>query len=94
MELYLHHGRAKPEQAMEEWGPSGPRLQGVKGIHQTYGNPVNVFFVSVAAKEEARRLTGWDPWDSHALTMRWEQDCVHVADATGTAVLYGDWGLM
>jgi hypothetical protein len=93
MDLYLHHGRATPDQKLDDWGPSGPRLLGVKGIHQTYGNPANVFFESAAACKEAQRLTGWATWDDNALTMAWRDDCVHVTGPEGEA-FYGDWGLM
>lgn len=93
MELYLHHGRKTPDEALDGWGPNGPRLQGVKGIHQTYGGPVNVFFDSQSAMIEAKRLTGWDPWDDNALTMRWQEDCVHVHGPDGE-LFCGDWGLI
>lgn len=94
MELYLHHGRKTPGEALEDWGPSGPRLVGVIGIHQTYGNAANVFFVDGAACEAAHKMTGWETWDENALTMRWEEDCVVVIGADGVKMFYGDWGLM
>jgi hypothetical protein len=95
MELYLHHGRDKPDQTMNDWGPNGPRLQGVVGIHQTYGNPANVFFESPQACETARLLTGWENFEDKALTMAWEDDLIRVLPpGAPAAVYYGDWGIM
>lgn len=101
MDLYIHHGRKSPDEKLDNWGPQGPRLKGVKGIHQTYGNPANVFFVDAAAKEEAKRLTGWEEWDDNALTMRWgpgpaptANELVVCKGPDGVEMFYGDWGLM
>lgn len=94
MELYLHHGRKTPDEQLDDWGPNGPRLAGVKGIHQTYGNAANVHFDDQPAADEARRLTGWDAFDASALTMRWQEELVHVKGPDGTVMLYGDWGIM
>ena len=94
MELYLHHGRKTTDEAMDDWGHDGPRLHGVKGIHQTYGCPSNVFFLDRSAMIEAKRLTGWEKWDDNALTMRWKDDCVHVRNPDGSEAFFGDWGLM
>jgi len=94
MELYIHHGRKSPDEKLDNWGPEGPRLKGVKGIHQTYGNPANVFFDDAAAQQEAKRLTGWEEWDENALTMRWSEDYVLIKGPDGVEMFYGDWGLM
>lgn len=94
MELYLKHGRASLDKDMSDWGTEGPRLKGVKGIHQTYGAPANVFFDTSAAQKEAQRLTCWPAWDDNALTMVWESDCIVVHGADGQQMFYGDWGLM
>ncbi len=93
MELYLSHGRKTPDENLDDWGPNGPRLQGVKGCHQTYNTPVNIHFVSRAAKDEAQRLTGWETWDEKALTIRWHEDMVHCR-CDGVDMYYGDWGLI
>lgn len=94
MELYLKHGRPTADHDMSDWGTEGPRLQDVKGIHQTYGTAANVFFDTATAMAEAHRLTGWPQWDDKALTMVWEEDCVVVVGPDGAKVLHGDWGLM
>lgn len=95
LELYLIHGRLRPEQDMEDWGTDGPRLKGVTGIHQTYGSPANIVFTDKAAADEAQRITGWAFWDENMLTMKWEGDLVVCYDAkTQTTTYYGDWGIM
>lgn len=91
-ELYLSHGRKDIEQAMDDWGFDGPRLQGVTGLHQTYGDNQRVVFESVEACKAAQALTGWESWDDDQLTMRWEQDLVRTDSADG-ASFFGDWGL-
>lgn len=94
MELYLKHGRKNLLDEMNDWGPEGPRLQGVKGIHQTYGTPANVFFDTPAASQEAQRLTGWHRWEDDALTMVWKEDCIAVKGPDGDEMFFGDWGLI
>jgi len=106
LELYLIHGRDTAERELEDWGPDGPRLQGVIGLHQTYGNGARVVFASRAAKEAARELTGWESVDDDTLQMRWEDDLVAIAgvvaprhvfaegEEPAPVRLYGDWGLM
>lgn len=94
MELYLSHGRKTPDESLEDWGPEGPRLQGVKGCHQTYGGPANIHFVDRASVVHAQRLTGWEEWDPTALTMRWSDDTVHVKGPDGVEMFYGDWGII
>ncbi|MBR1173877.1 hypothetical protein JQ617_07920 [Bradyrhizobium sp. KB893862 SZCCT0404] len=91
-ELYLIHGRNNPEQSMDNWGFDGPRLQGVTGLHQTYGNAARVVFADDAAMEAARALTGWDVWDECQLEMRWHDDMV-VTNTTDGPSYYGDWGI-
>jgi hypothetical protein len=93
MDLYLQHGRKTPDERLEDWGSEGPRLKGVAGIHQTYGNAANVHFTDRAAMLEAQRLTGWEEWDDNALTMKWHEDMV-LCVCDGVASYYGDWGLM
>lgn len=93
MELYLQR-RKVPDEELKNWGPIGPRLSGVKGIHQTYGNAANVVFEDAAARDEARRLTGWEVWDDCALTMRWHEDYVVVRGPDGAETFFGDWGLI
>jgi hypothetical protein len=93
LDLYLQHGRHSPEESPQDWGFDGPRLKGVKGIHQTYGNAINVFFVDRSTMLLAKALTGCDEWVSDALVMRWHGDLVHVNDESGPNY-YGDWGLM
>lgn len=91
-ELYLLHGRNAPDEKLEDWGFDGHRLQGVTGIHQTYGNPVNVFFVDREAMLNAKARTGWEEWDENALTMKWREDLVYTIEGAVESY-YGDWGL-
>lgn len=96
MELYLHHGRKTVDESLDDWGPNGPTLKGVKGIHQTYGNGPNVFFKSRNYMILAKALTGWEEWDDNALTMRWapnNEGLVEVRDGSNT-IFYGDWGII
>lgn len=92
-DLYLHHGRKTPDEELEDWGPEGPRLKDVIGIHQTYGNAANVFFKDAPAKQAAQQLTGWEEWEPNALTMRWQDDMVAVKTDTST-MYFGDWGII
>ncbi|MBD2745903.1 hypothetical protein IC232_04240 [Microvirga sp. BT688] len=102
-ELYLLHGRTRLEEDMEDWGFNGPRLQGVDGIHVTYGN-INVHFAGDAYLLAAQQLTGWDRFGDTALTVRMAEDCVEVRGFNGhdndntpltdATVYFGDWGLM
>lgn len=94
MELYLSHGRKTPGETLQDWGPEGPRLQGVKGCHQTYDTAINIYFVDEASRVEAQRLTGWEEWDPTALVLRWREDMVHVKGPDGVEMFYGDWGLI
>ena len=94
MELYLSHGRATPGEELTDHGPAGPRLQGVKGCHQTYDTPVNIHFVDRASCAEAKRLTGWENWDECSLTLRWHEDMIHVKGPDGVEMFYGDWGII
>jgi hypothetical protein len=88
-ELYLLHGRDDVNEALEDWGFDGPRLQGVIGTHQTYGDRLNVFFANRDAFNAAKALTDWETCDENALTMAWRDDCV-----MAKGKFYGDWGLM
>jgi hypothetical protein len=92
--LYLKHGRITADESLQDWGPDGPTLENVKGIHQTYGNAANVFFKDRASMLAAQTKTRWSEWDDNALTMNWESDCVVVVGEDGIKMLYGDWGLI
>lgn len=93
LNLYLRHGRKDPAENLDDWGPDGATIKNVVGIHQTYGNGANVFFTDQAAAQEAKRLTGWEEWDGHALTMKWCADMVEVTK-DGNTMFFGDWGLI
>lgn len=94
MELYTSHGRTSPDEQLDDWGPSGPRLMGVAGVHQTYDEAVNVHFKTAEAAEEAHRLTGWPWFDDKALSMRRHHEFVLVAPPYDAPMYFGDWGLI
>src|SRR6185436_1674093 len=93
MDLYILHGRKTPDEDLQEWGPNGPRLKGVTGMHETYGTGIRVYFKDRSATLEAQHLTGWEEWDENCLQMRWHDDCV-VCERDGVKMFYGDWGLI
>lgn len=78
LNLRLYHGRHAPDEEIDEklnggWGFDGPTLEGVIGLHWTYGVHIRVEFVDEQAAERARKLTGWEEWDSNVLGMlKWE----------------------
>jgi hypothetical protein len=102
-ELYLLHGRTRLDENLDDWGFDGPRLQGVEGIHGTYGN-INIHFATEEDLIAAQQLTGWEKFGDNALTLRMAEDCVEVrgfdghdndkSPLTGATVYFGDWGLM
>ena len=92
LELYLIHGRDTAERELEDWGPDGPRLQGVIGLHQTYGNGARVVFASRAAKEAARELTGWESVAIAGVVA--PRHVFAEGEEPAPVRLYGDWGLM
>ena len=94
MRLYLLHGRHKPDDELQDWGFDGPKLEGVEGIHQTYGNPINVHFKTEADCKHARAITGWIELDRTTLTMLWDDDMVLIQPEFGEEAFFGDWGLM
>lgn len=94
LKLYLHHGRKTPNEKLEDWGPDGPVLKNVVGVHQTYGNGPNIYFANRQAMLAAQELTGWTEWDDNALIMKWEGDLVEVKEFSGSPMFYADWGLI
>jgi hypothetical protein len=92
-DLYLHHGRKTIDESLDDWGPNGPTLHNVIGIHQTYGAGPNVYFTDKPSADKAHALTAWEEWDDNALTMKW-QDGLVVVTQESTTMLYGDWGLI
>jgi hypothetical protein len=93
LNMYIHQGRRTPDESLGDWGPDGPTLSGITGLHQTYGGAANVYFTARAAMLEAQRLTGWEECDNNGLTMRWQDDCVVVDEPGKPRMFYGDWGL-
>lgn len=94
MKLYLQHGRATLDEALDDWGPEGPTLEGVKGIHQTYGTSVKVYFETPEAHGDAWKKTKWRIWeDNISLEMEWEQDLVAITMPDGKRMYFGDWGI-
>ncbi|WP_342361386.1 hypothetical protein [Terrarubrum flagellatum] len=91
-ELYLKHGRASLDVDMDDWGPDGPRLQNVTGLHQTYDQQPIIIFATQADAANAQALTGWQRWDDDRLMMAREGDCI-VGVKDGVKTFYGDWGL-
>lgn len=92
-ELYLKHGRSDPHEKLDDWGFEGPRLAGVIGVHQTYGNAINVFFKDRQHMLMAKSRTRWDEWDENALTMNWCGDLVYCCEGAVESY-YGDWGII
>lgn len=84
---------------IDAWGFEGPRLKGLIGFHYTYGvgGYFNLWFTDERAANEAAKMTGWDNWGNHALTVRFSDDnsLVMIRDAaTGRAEYFGDGGLI
>lgn len=52
---------------MDEWGFNGPSLSGVDSFEQMYGETYTVGFITMEAKNEAQRCTGWPTWDDKVL---------------------------
>ena len=40
--LYLFHGRATPDQDMNDWGAAGPASGPLSYVHTTYGSEVKI----------------------------------------------------
>lgn len=111
MEFYMTHGRTDPDGGpqqlnhdtgeatyVDDWGFDGPRIKGVVGFHSTYGTEGywNLYFKSEMAAEVAKRITGWERWDDHALTVDFSPDgsLVRMWDRRWKRYHYfGDWGL-
>jgi hypothetical protein len=75
---------------MDDWGFNGPIIEGIKAVHYTYGF-ANIFFESVAEKDQAQKLTGWEEWDSDALQMPLHYDMVRAISPELGVCYFGDW---
>lgn len=75
MKLYLFHGRATPDEELDDWGFDGPVLQGVDYVHSTYGT-LTVGFKEQHHADFAHHTTGWDWSDGKVLEMRYRGDLV------------------
>ncbi len=94
MEIYLQHGRKSRYEQLNNWGPDGPTLKEVAGIHQIYGGTMNIFFKSHEAMSEAQRLTGWPEGDDdNTLKMQWHEDLVLIQPPDAPEMFFGDWGI-
>lgn len=94
MKLYLHHGRKRPDENLDDWGPDGPELD-VTGIHETYQSGVHVFFATPAAFAKAQAETGWKTWENdRTLVMPVTDDLVAINPPGGEPMFFGDWGII
>ena len=88
MILHLFHGRTDPAEEMDNWGFDGPRLAGVVGVHMTYLSELKVAFESVAARQAAEAVTGWQNDAAQTLIVSITDDLIPAGGA-----FYGDMAL-
>lgn len=91
--LRLYHGRHDPEEAMNDWGFEGPSINGIEYITVTYLHTIRVVFASSEAADKARKLTGWQVWDTDTLGILFKDDMVHTKK-DGTDSYFGDFALI
>lgn len=93
MRLLLIHGRFDPEEQMEDWGFSGPDIDGVEALHVTYQQTFVLHFEDAAAAKKAHALTGWPYFDEDALELMFHEDMLKTVciSADGPACYYGDY---
>lgn len=94
LDLVLLHGRRDPNEDMDDWGFSGPTLQGVVWTHWTYGS-MNVAFATPELAKEAEKQTGWNWVDDNVLEMGLLDDLVVTCGNSGhdDPEYYGDFEL-
>jgi len=91
LQLRLFHGRADPDEDMDDWGFDGPIIRDIVAIHFTYMSDVNVFFASPGACLMAYYATGWERFDDVALNMKFYDGLVRLEHSDNTLEYYGDW---
>lgn len=90
MNLALSDGRTTPDEELDDWGFDGPTLHGVYSVVQRYRTRTTVKFVSKAATEVARLLTGWRRWDDDVLEIQWQDDLIEIVEPDGRRRYFAD----
>lgn len=60
MRMILLHGRDDPAQDMDDWGYTGPTINGIKAFHGTYLGDFNLYFTTMEDTLRAKAITGWE----------------------------------
>ena len=86
--LYLFHGRATPDEDVEDWGCEGPAIGPLDYVHTTYGSEVKIRGAKAVLEKffPNSEIHFHDGYGEHAIQLA--GDCLPY-----DGKFYGDWSI-